>query len=357
MGRYQPKNVKGNYKGSNKDEFITGSSKAQTIDGNGGNDALAGRGGNDKMLGGSGNDHLAGDEGKNTLTGGSGTDKFFFRYRSGNAGHAVVTDFSKGEKIVLDSGLFKNYKMSKKGKDTVLTEKGKEFAVVKGVSLNKGDVVNQNGIVFPDPNASKRSADSDADTRGISNAAKNFDQLLEGTRNPDKLTTSKSKSALIIGFDANDTLTGGDKNDKLEGKDGSDRLFGGKGNDILQGKDGNDRLEGGDGNDKLDGGDDNDTLIGGSGNDRFEDDDGKNVFTGGKGKDIFEIEDDDDGFVTITDFSHKHDKLFMDDDYEDGSDRRFYVKGGNMRIELDGDLVAELTGVKKLSNANIIFDD
>ena len=41
MGRYKPKNVKGNYKGTNQDEFITGSGKAQTIDGQGGNDALA----------------------------------------------------------------------------------------------------------------------------------------------------------------------------------------------------------------------------------------------------------------------------------------------------------------------------
>ena len=84
----------------------------------------------------------------------------------------------------------------------------------------------------------------------------------------------------------------------------------------MQGHKGNDQLDGGQGNDKLDGDDGNDTLIGGAGKDYFEDDDGNNSFTGGKGKDVFVIDDDDDGFVTITDFNGKKDKLEIDDDYK-----------------------------------------
>ena len=105
----------------------------------------------------------------------------------------------------------------------------------------------------------------------------------------------------------------------------------------MQGHDGNDQLDGGKGNDKLDG------------------DDGKNVFTGGKGKDVFVI-DDDDGFVTITDFNGKKDKLEIDDDYEFFEDFKKKVVDGNMEIRLDGELVAQLNRVTELTSKMIIWE-
>ena len=106
----------------------------------------------------------------------------------------------------------------------------------------------------------------------------------------------------------------------------------------MQGHDGNDQLDGGKGNDKLDG------------------DDGKNVFTGGKGKDVFVIDDDDDGFVPITDFNGKKDKLEIDDDYEFLEDFKKKVVDGNMEIRLDDELVDQLNRVTELTSKMIIWE-
>ena len=191
----------------------------------------------------------------------------------------------------------------------------------------------------------------------LSNAATYFDELWQGTSKADKYSAKNGKTFLIVGYGGNDTLNGANKDDKLEGKDGNDKIAGLDGNDTLQGHDGNDKLNGGNGNDYLDGGDDNDTIIGGKGNDFFEADDGEKEWTGGKGKDTFEIDDDDDFFARITDFGKK-DKLQIDEDFEGFEDFQQKVVGGNLRITLDGDYVAELMGVtKKLGNSNIVWDD
>ena len=190
----------------------------------------------------------------------------------------------------------------------------------------------------------------------LSNAAKRYDYFWEGTSKSEKHSAKSNKTALLVGWGGDDTLDGANKNDKLEGKDGNDKISGLDGNDTLQGHKGNDQLDGGKGKDKLDGDDGNDTLIGGAGKDYFEDDDGNNVFTGGKGKDIFVIDDDEDGFVTITDFNGKKDKLEIDNDYEFFEDFKRKVVDGNMEIRLDGELVAQLNGVTELTSKMIIWD-
>lgn len=323
------------WKGSNKDEWVVGTSKNQKFVGKGGNDALAGRGGDDTVVGSNGNDHLAGDSGNNVLTGGSGKDKFFFEYRN-DPGYSLIKDFSKGDKIALDTGLYKNYKLKIEGKDSILSEKGNEFAKIVGYKLSKGEIFdyNREGLGFPQPRSM-----SDDGSRSISSACNYFEECWTGTNKSEKYKSPGNKSTLAIGFGGNDTLIGGNKSDKLEGKDGKDRLEGGKGNDTLQGGDGND------------------VLIGGKGNDVFEDDDGKNKWTGGKGKDRFVIEDDDDGFASIKDFNKKQDVLEIDKDYKGWDDARYFVKGGNTRIELDGDVVAELIGYKgNIPNSAIDWD-
>ena len=147
-------------KGTSKGEFIVGNSKSNKIDGLGGNDAIAGDDGNDTLIGGSGNDHLAGDHGKNKLTGGSGNDKFFFQLDDGNPGHSVITDYEKGDKIVVKGKIYKNLKVSTKKGDTILKYKGKEMAIVQDVSLSKGDIINQDkkNVVFPTPRLDEDSA-------------------------------------------------------------------------------------------------------------------------------------------------------------------------------------------------------
>ena len=332
-----PKTIKSkSWKGSSKDEWVVGKSNSQKFDGKGGNDAIAGRGGNDTIVGNKGNDHLAGDSGKNVLTGGSGKDYFFFQYNNKGPGYSTVKDFSKGDKIALDSGLTKNYKLKVKGKNSILSEKGNEFAKIEGYKLSKSEMIdyNKEGVSFPKPRSS-----SD-DSRSISNACNYYSDCWTGTNKSEKYKAPGNKSTLAIGFGGKDTIVGGNKDDKLEGKDGSDRLEGGKGNDTLQGGDGND------------------VLIGGKGNDVFsEDDDGKNKWTGGKGKDVFEIDEDVDGITLIKDFNKNHDTLVIDDDYKHWDDSRYFVKGGNTKIELDGEIVAELVGYKgKIPNSAIDWD-
>lgn len=84
----------------------------------------------------------------------------------------------------------------------------------------------------------------------------------------------------------NDTLYGGDGDDRLEGGRGNDRLYGGDGDDILNGGEGDDRLEGGEGHDILYGGFDNDVLDGGRGNDQLYGGAGDDTLYGGDGDDI-----------------------------------------------------------------------
>ena len=145
--------------GSDKGEFIVGNSKANSIDGKGGNDAIAGDAGNDTLIGGKGNDHLAGDHGKNKLTGGSGNDKFFFQLDDNKTGYSVITDYEKGDKIVVKEKIYKNLKSKKQGKDTLLTYKGKDMALVRDIHISKSDVVNQGkkDIIFPTPRLSEDS--------------------------------------------------------------------------------------------------------------------------------------------------------------------------------------------------------
>ncbi|TXG82321.1 MAG: calcium-binding protein, partial [Sphingomonadales bacterium] len=69
------------------------------------------------------------------------------------------------------------------------------------------------------------------------------------------------------GTDGNDTLTGGDGDDRLVGLGGNDTLIGGAGVDFLLGGNNNDTLFGGVGNDTLNGDASNDTLAGGLGAD------------------------------------------------------------------------------------------
>ena len=349
------KNVKKNYTGSNKDEWIIGSQKNQKIDGSGGHDAIKGKEGDDTLIGGKGNDHLAGDQGKNVLDGGPGSDRFFFQFST--LGHSQITNWDHGktrDQIVLDNGLYKQYQLKKDGSKTKLLFKNKVFAEIESPDVKTSDIVNKytNNIQFPEP--SSRSLESD--TFSLANASRYYDDVWQGTNANDQHKHSKKRSVLAIGFKGNDTLTGGNKNDKLEGKEGNDKLNGGNGNDELQGHDGNDLLKGGSGNDTFDGGSGNDTLIGGAGNDTFEDDDGKkNVFEGGKGKDQFVIEDDDDAFVTIKDFKKGQDKLVIDEDYKK-EDRSFTSKDGNLRVYLDDEWVAQLNGVTSISNSNIIWE-
>ena len=111
---------------------------------------------------------------------------------------------------------------------------------------------------------------------------------------------------MIIGTAGNDVLTGTPAADLMLGglgddlvlrarrqrpprrRPGNDTLDGGNGDDRLYGRRGNDHLLGGEGNDHLEGNFDDDVLEGGNGNDYLEDNLGQNQFSGGAGNDYIQ---------------------------------------------------------------------
>ncbi len=88
------------------------------------------------------------------------------------------------------------------------------------------------------------------------------------------------------GFEGNDSLYGGARDDQLDGGNGNDTLYGYAGNDILQGKAGADTLNDTVGNNLFNGGSDNDLLNGGAGNELFIGGPGNDIISTGSGADI-----------------------------------------------------------------------
>ena len=78
--------------------------------------------------------------------------------------------------------------------------------------------------------------------------------------------------------------------------------------DTFTGNGGNNQLDGGGGNDIIDGGAGYDVIIGGGGNDRLAGGLGNDLLTGGTGSDVF-VFNPGSGVDTITDFTHKQDKI------------------------------------------------
>jgi serralysin len=76
------------------------------VNGGGGRDRLIGDEGDDELIGGGGRDRLVGGMGNDLLTGGGARDLFVFEstdlFNSDDFGIDQITDFKKGDKIVLD---------------------------------------------------------------------------------------------------------------------------------------------------------------------------------------------------------------------------------------------------------------
>jgi|GEM_PF-2451261 len=120
-------------------------------------------------------------------------------------------------------------------------------------------------------------------------------------------------------------IIGSEANDTIEGTWRRERILGGDGNDIINGMGAKDRLEGGDGNDTLDGGigQDQDDLKGDAGNDVLLAGAGDDFLTGGAGNDVL---NGGEGTLDIAIFSGD----FRDYDYnisEDGSITFDHVRG------------------------------
>ncbi|MEM7340625.1 MAG: calcium-binding protein [Actinomycetota bacterium] len=98
----------------------------------------------------------------------------------------------------------------------------------------------------------------------------------------------------VFGGDGNDRIELGAGNDSALGQDGADIILGGTGNDMISGNAGNDTLLGennqdtifgGSGDDTINGGEDNDTLGGGSDSDSVSGNNGDDLISSGSGSD------------------------------------------------------------------------
>ena len=118
---------------------------------------------------------------------------------------------------------------------------------------------------------------------------------------------------LVLGNSANETLTGGNGDDRVYSALGNDLITGLNGHDLLAGERGHDRIYGGNGDDFLLGGNDRDLLVGDAGNDRIHGEFGNDTMTGGTGADEFMFSRRG-GADRITDFSlAQGDQLVLDD--------------------------------------------
>lgn len=96
-------------RGEGGNDSIAGGDVADRIEGGSGADTVDGGDGADLVFGGDGADRLDGGRGADTLTGGAGADTFVFYNNSFDAHAAfanVVTDWSPGEPLLFEPGLF-----------------------------------------------------------------------------------------------------------------------------------------------------------------------------------------------------------------------------------------------------------
>ena len=141
--------------GSGNDTISTGAGN-DTLDGGDGDDILNGGAGNDILNGVKGNDVLNGGLGSDTLTGGLGNDRFVFDsgapFDSQTIGIDTITDFAKGDKIVLDRTTFTHLKGGRL--------KRTDFAIVKNLNQAKQSdalitYIRKSGALFYNENGGK----------------------------------------------------------------------------------------------------------------------------------------------------------------------------------------------------------
>ncbi|MGH2747732.1 MAG: calcium-binding protein [Actinomycetota bacterium] len=211
--------------GTDDNDELDGSASTARLflDGEDGDDLITGGPEKDTLLGGDGNDEIHGGGSRDLIEGEDGDDRLF-----GEAGNDIFDeDRSANGTDIINGG---------DGRDLVKYNSRRNDV---NVVLNGADVSGETG-------------ENDTVTA--------VEKVVTG-RGGDTVNGSAMTVALVLkGGDGDDTLTGGDGNDKLYGQDGKDTLNGGPGNDKLFGGDGNDTLNGGDGFDVAKGGPGNDTC-------------------------------------------------------------------------------------------------
>ncbi len=248
---------------------IQGSSANETINGTAADEFLRGLGGNDTLNGKDGDDVLEGGTGDDVLEGGNGNDIYLYGLGDGND---TIRTYASGDVLQFKAGITPA--------DVSLLRSGTHL----WINLSNGEKI----IISQFFRAAYYEIDAIV-----------FD---DGTR----WSSAKMKTVVqaptdgadtILGYDTDETLSGGAGNDYLRGNGGVDTLNGDAGADTLYGDNNNDTLFGGTGADTLYGGNDDDTLDGGADNDSLKGDKGSDTLDGGTGDDTLEGGDDNDIYL------------------------------------------------------------
>ena len=243
--------------GTDNDDTLRGNHGANYLVGNKGNDSLYGYEGKDILDGGKGDDYMEGGD--------FGSDTYLFQ-----AGHGkdFVAEIARGDEDA-DTLRFAGAKagdvhFSREDQNLVINAYGNTDRVTLRRYFYNDDYRHFH-FQFDDK------------TLEMADIAKHA-FTFAGTDGGDSL----------YGWVSNDTIHGGDGDDRISGYAGDDTLHGDAGNDSLRGGDGNDRLDGGTGDDTLEGEAGNDSLAGGEGNDQLYGGEGKDTLDGGRGDDYME---------------------------------------------------------------------
>ena len=251
-------------KGGIGNDKLYGDNGNDRLEGSNGNDKLYGGNDNDRLEGGNGNDELYGENGNDRLKGGAGDDKLH-----GNNGNDTLRGEAGNDRLYGGGG-----------NDTYLIAKGDGNTTIYNYDANTSshDVVRfiegiapQDIITSRYGNSLLLTIKSTGEKATIGNFFSRRDYEIDAVEFADKTVwnTDTLKQRVLIPTVGDDYIVGYDGDDTISGGAGNDRLYGGLGNDTLTGGAGHDRLEGGAGNDTLSGNAGSDYLEGGNGNDIY----------------------------------------------------------------------------------------
>ncbi|MEZ6035564.1 MAG: FG-GAP-like repeat-containing protein, partial [Planctomycetaceae bacterium] len=268
-------------------ENITGGAGNDTLTGNTLRNALSGQGGNDSLDGGSGDDNYVFDTdtplGSDSIADSAGNDRLTFADSTNNVtvNLALTTAqiVNSNLTLTLSSAVSIENVFGGSGNDTLI---GNTLAntLVGGVGADSFDGGDGNdSLIIDDQDATViGGAGYDRVTLGGTTAGGvtlnlNVGQIeyvwaISSTYDNIFNAAGATWGVTIYGGSGNDTITGGEANDKLFGREGNDTLSGNGGNDNLYGDEGADSLDGGANNDILLFDNDDFSVIGGPGFDQ-----------------------------------------------------------------------------------------
>ena len=232
---------------SDSDDVLLGLDGPDLLDGAGGNDMLIGNAGDDTLVGGRGDDELYGGEGANVyrVSRGDGFDRM---YETMGAQDAI--QFGPG---IGPDDLRIQYRPGGWTNEEQFTP----AAIAIGYGENEGMLIQD------DPNAS---SEGNLDWFGLrevrfaDGSVLSLDELIARADGGviGEQTGETWDANHLRGSVAQDNITGGENDDRIDGRDQNDVLFGNGCSDVIAG---------GAGNDEIYSGDDRDIVAGGRGND------------------------------------------------------------------------------------------